>query len=101
MRINNKILDNIFGGEKEDNDETGGAEKAVGEVLLQRGAGRHHQTIHTVLQHQHMYFQPGFVQRQIRRAFKTKQKWPNLVFCPNQGGSHQISFFYNNTKAMK
>ena len=49
MRINNKILDNIFGGEKEENDETGGGEEAVGEVLLQRGAGRHHQTIHTVL----------------------------------------------------
>ena len=72
MRISKKILDNIFGGEKEDNDETGGAEKAVGEVLLQRGAGRHHQTIHTVLQHQHMYFQSGFMQRKIRRAFKTK-----------------------------
>ena len=94
MGISNKILDNIFGGEKEDNDETGGGEEAVGEVLLQRGAGRHHQTIHTVLQHQHMYFQPGFMQHQIRRAFKTKQEWPNLVSCSNQGGGLTKSQFF-------
>ena len=86
MRISNKILDNIFGGEKEENDETGGGEKAVGEVLLQRGAGRHHQTIHTVLQHQHMYFQPGFMQRQIRRAFKTKTKMAKLGILSQPGG---------------